>query len=393
MLAFVCLHMFVSIRGKDLLSQKLQETFNRKVKIGVLRTAFPANIYIKDLEVDGLFKIDEIIVGRGLIDIFSRDFNLSFLKVKNPVITLEKLPEKAPQEQAVAAAVQQATIQQAAQEEHISNKLKQARSPYFSSFAIGRLIVSEGALNFIDRSMLDKEIIIRAEHLNLRIDNLNLSGKGIQVASFNLKGVIPWRESVEKGKIEAEGWINLAKRDMQATIKIKDIDGIYLYPYYSSWLNLEKAGIEKANLNFTSNIHGLNNNVAAECHLELTDIVRKPKPAEEPVQREERIASAVLDMFKNLDQGRIVLDFTIRTKMDRPEFGLGNIKMAFKEKVAQARGAASVGPETVLRLPVRLVEGVVKGATNVSKAMVDGTFALGKEIKKSLEQSFKKESK
>jgi hypothetical protein len=178
---------------------------------------------------------------------------------------------------------------------------------------------------------------------------------------------------------------------MQATFKIQDIDGVYLYPYYSNWMDTEKMRIEKANLNFNSNIHALNNNVTAECHLELTDIVRKPRPAEEVAERAEKMVSAALDIFKSLDQGKIVLDFTIRTKMDRPEFGFGNIKMALQHKIAQARSSVSTGPQDLLLFPVKLVEGVIKSAADVSKAMIDGTFAVGNELKKSVEQSFKKE--
>lgn len=405
-LFFLCLHMFVNVRGKDLLSQKLEEAFHRKVKIGSLSTSFPANIYIKNIEVEGLFKINEVVAGRGMVDIFSRDFNLSRLKVIKPVVTLEKLPERPPGEPtpAIAPSLPQSIEAAPAEKSEEKSEEKPEEKPVpppdanplgilkslpVTKFSIGRLIVSDGTVNFTDRSMLSKELTIKAEHVNLRVDNLSFGGRGVQITSFDLKGSIPWRESVEKGKIEAEGWIDFGKKDMQATIKISDIDGVYLYPYYSTWVDLEKIRIVKANLNFNSNIHGLNNNVTAECHIELSDIVRKERPPEEPEEREERIASAVIDMFKTLDQGRIVLDFTIRTKMDRPEFGFGNIKMAVKDKLAQARSSVLKGPQEVFLLPVKLVEGVVKGATDISKAMIDGTFAVGKEIA----QSFKKQPK
>lgn len=396
--------MFVNIRGKSLLSKKLEETFGRGVVIGSLYTTFPANIYIKNIEIKGLFKVDEVVAGRGLIDIFAKDFNLSYLKVVRPVVTLERNPVKLTAEPPVPAPGADAGVEKKPVEQPKAASAGKVAQPsldtiatihktFLSAFSIGRLIVFDGTINFIDRSMGDKELIIKVEHIELKVGNLNFSGRGVQITSFDLKGAIPWREGIEKGKIQAEGWINLAKKDIQATFKIEDIDGVYLYPYYSSWVDLEKVRIEKANLNFNSNIHGLNNNVAAECHLELTDIVRKPRPAEEPAEKEEKIASAVIDMFRTLDQGKIVLDFTIRTKMDRPEFGFGNIKMALQDKLAQARSSAAAGPQEILTLPVRLVEGVVKGATDISKAMIDGTFAVGKEIKDSLEQSFKKEPK
>jgi hypothetical protein len=182
---------------------------------------------------------------------------------------------------------------------------------------------------------------------------------------------------------------------MQATINIQDIDGIYLGPYYSNWIDLEKARIEKANLNFTSNIQGLNNNITADCHLELTDIVRSPRPPEEPQEKAEKITNIVIDTLRALDQGKIVLDFTIKTKMDRPEFGLGNIKMAFEDRIAKVFGPSTSGikPADILLLPLKIIEGSVKGATDISKAVIDGTFAVGNEFKKAVEDSFKTESK
>lgn len=397
--AFLCLHVFVNIRGKDILSQKLEETFNRKIEIGSLYTTFPANLHIKNLKAQGLFKIDEIIAGRGLIDIFRKDFNLFFLKVVRPVITLEKGFIKSTTEALAPADI---NLQKSSSDNQPKaetkllppnlNPLAVLQNRFLPTrFSIGRLIVSDGAVNFIDNSLGDKELVIKVEHINFRVDNLNFSGRGIQITSFDLKGTIPWREGIEKGRISAEGWFNLFKKDMQTSLKIENIDGVYLYPYYSQWVDLEKARIESATLNFTSNIHGLNNNVTADCHLELTNIVRKRRPDDESPEKAERIADTILGMFKAADQGKIALHFTIRTKMDRPEFGFSDIKTAFEEKLAQARSPNGVKPENILLLPVKILEGAVKGATDVSKAVIDGTFAVGNEVKKAVEGAFKKE--
>ena len=113
---------------------------------------------------------------------------------------------------------------------------------------------------------------------------------------------------------------------MLASLKIENIDAIAFYPYYSTWVDLEKARIEKAKLNFSSKIRGKDNDISAQCHLELTDIVRKVRPPEEAQQKAERLTDAVLDMFKAMNQGKVVLDFTLHTKMDHPQFGFENIK-------------------------------------------------------------------
>jgi len=151
---------------------------------------------------------------------------------------------------------------------------------------------------------------------------------------------------------------------------------------------LEKARIEKAKLNFTSDICGINNNLTAQCHLELTDIVRRPRAPEEPQEKAERIADAVLGIFKAMDQGKIVLDFTIRTKMDKPVFGFGDIRNAVESKINGGR-KSGISAQGFAMLPAKLVEGTVKGATDFSKALIVGTYDVGEEIFKSVRDAFK----
>ncbi|MFA5028400.1 MAG: hypothetical protein WC713_11050, partial [Candidatus Methylomirabilota bacterium] len=127
------------------------------------------------------------------------------------------------------------------------------------------------------------------------------------------------------------------------------------------------------------------------CHIELTDIVRKQRPPDEYSEKEERLTTAVIDLFKTLDKGKIVLDFTVRTKMDKLEFGFGDIQMAFEEKISRRKGKnASDNIVSILLLPAKLVEGTIKGATDISKAVIDGSFAIGKEIKDSVQGKQKK---
>jgi hypothetical protein len=203
--------------------------------------------------------------------------------------------------------------------------------------------------------------------------------------------LLPWSETEEAGRIEADGWVNLFKKDMQATVNIQDIDGIYLYPYYSKWVDLEKARIEKAKLNLTSNIHGLDNDITANCHLELLDIVRKPRSPDEAKEKAEKIADAVIDIFRALNQGKIVLDFTIKTKMTKPQFGMGDVKSAVENKLTEATKGTSFQPEDALWFPMKILEGGVKSTAGVAKAFIDGSFAVGTELKRAVQGAFKRE--
>jgi predicted nucleotidyltransferase len=80
--------------------------------------------------------------------------------------------------------------------------------------------------------------------------------------------------------------------------------------------------------------------------------------------------------------------------MDRPEFGFGDIKMAFEEKLTQGTKSKGINIEDILVLPAKLLQGTVKSATDLSKAVIDGTVAVGREITKAvIIDPFKKEKK
>lgn len=371
LIAIYCIaYAFILTKGKAIIQKVLQDLTHKKVTIGFFDITFPLNLEIKNIDIEGAGKIEKIMVSPSLLSLITGNVALNSLRIIKPEITYEKelapfYPESVP-----ATPFAQ----------------KEKRKPL--RLILKRINIRDGKINFIDHTAGRESIKIIIKDINFNLTNLYLFPASV-IANFELKGNIPWQQEQEVGKIEADGWINFFKKDMQATLKIQDIDGVYLYPYYSRWIDLGKAGIESATLNFTSNINGLNNNITAECHLELTNIVRKERPIEE-LSKEEKITETILDFFKTLSQGKIVLDFTIRTKMDRPEFGFSDIKMAFEDKLAKARNNNAFKPQDIVSLLGKILEGTVKGATNFSKAVIAGTLAVGNELKKAVQDSFKK---
>ncbi len=401
-LVFICLHAFVNIFGKSLAIKKISQVFNREVVLETLSTSFPATIRITNIEAKGLFKVKEVVAGSGLFDIFRRSLRLSLLKVVNPELILARNPLPA-QALAVQATPESAgalatTTPAAPVAPSVSSELgggpgDLARAKFLlPRLLIRHLIITDGSVQFTDNIEQDRSIKIKVEKINLKADNVDFSGKGKHITYFNFSGLVPWRESQEAGRIEANGWVNLFKRDIQATLKVQDIDGVYLHPYYAKWVDLEKVRIERAKLNFTSDIQGLNNDITAACRLELTDIVRTPRSADESKEKAEKITDIVLDMFRALNQGKIVLDFTIKTKLDNPEFGIGDIKSAAEIKLSKAR-RGGINPLDVFFLPVKIVEGSVKVTTEITKAVIVGSFAVGNEFKNAIKGSFTREPK
>ncbi len=396
---FIAAHVYVNLKGRELLTRKLTDVFKREVKVGTVYSSLPFNIYARNIEVKDLFTIDKIYGGAAFFDLVNKSLDFSTLKIYNPKVTLVRSIVK-PTEP-IAPAPAPALSETAAPGDKVFNKALLAEAskdivfkPTLASpgFFARRVRILGGEFTFVDKNTgTDKNITIRANKINVNIENFNLTAAGFPIISFLLNGKIPWTQGKEEGSVAFQGWVNLVKKDIQATLRVRDIDGLYLYPYYATWVNLEKSRIERARLDFTSVIHGLNNEVSADCRLELSDIAFKPRAPEEQKERGEKLAEIVLDMFKSMGQGNISLDFTVKTKLDSPVFCFSDIKMAIENKLSKAREGTGITPEGVAQVPGKIIGGTVKSFSDITKAVIAGSVGIGKELTSAIGGAFKKE--
>ncbi|MBU3958851.1 MAG: DUF748 domain-containing protein, partial [Candidatus Omnitrophica bacterium] len=277
-------YLFIAFQGKAIIVKKLQDLTQKKVSMDYIGFSGPLNLEIKNLQIEGLLKADYVFISPSILGFFMGRVALDEVKIVKPELTFEKVPSQIP---ATAPAVG-------------GGAPVQAKKRYTLPLIIKQIDIKDGRLDFIDRTVGTEGMKIIIKDISFHLDNLYIFPRSV-VTNFKLQGKVPWQQEAEEGKIEFAGWINLLKRDMQATLRIEDIDGIHFYPYYSKWVDLEKSRIEKAKLNFNSDIQGLNNDITANCHLELTDIVFRPRTPEEEMKKAEKIATAVLDIFRALN--------------------------------------------------------------------------------------------
>ncbi len=384
---FSFVYLFLLFEAKNILVKKIEQLSGCKTSISKLIITLPFNLSVKKIEITGLIKADEIYLSPSLVNFLFGRFAFNEIRVVKPELTYQRIPPAI-----VADTTSSANIVIDAKQAPVVNSpvtVTNVKRNKTWPVIIKKLRISSGKLNFIDSTAASGSISVVIKGIELSIDNLSSQPSNL-VSKFFLKGNLSWNTGEPDGKISLEGWLNTDKKDVQATLKIEDIDAIVFYPYYSTWVDLNKARIEKAKLRFTSNISGKNNDVTAECHLELVDMVRKVRLPEEPQQKAERVTDAVLDILKTMDNGKVVLDFVLHTKMDRPEFGFANIKSAFEGKLKQARASSGLRPQDMLLWPGKWVQSGIKSGTSLTTAMVDGVFALSNGIKKFFEDIINK---
>lgn len=365
--------------AKTIITNKIQKTTGLKTSISKLSILPPLNIEVRGLEINGLIKADRVYIAPSIRSLLFGKLAFNKIMIGGPEITYQRIPPLEPIKDIRAPVVEN-------QGEPIASVATQNKS---FPVIIKSLKVYSGRLNFSDATTASGKISVLIKDINFYITNLStFDTKG--VSNFDLKGNLSWNTGEPDGRILLQGWVDFYKKDMQATLKIENIDAIVFYPYYSTWVDLDKARIQKANLNFNCDVRGVNNDASADCHLELVNMVRKVRLLEEPEQKAERLTDAVLDMFKSMDQGKVVLDFVLHTKMDRPEFGFNNIKSAFEGKLMQARSSAGLRPQDVLSWPGRWLQNGIKTGTDLSNAVIDGIFDLSNGIKKFFEDRMNK---
>ncbi|MFH0791252.1 MAG: DUF748 domain-containing protein [Candidatus Omnitrophota bacterium] len=395
--AAISLYLFLVFQGKNVIIKQIEGLTKKKVTIERCNIRPFFKLELSNLQIQDTAKIDSAFVHLNLSTLLGFiTGNLIYDEVwlKKPEFKLEiASPLQAESCLLGASSDNAADIPKVSSPgaKKVNGKINQIKPPPLL-LILKHVNISDGKIDFIDHRAGKNGIRIILKDLSLDLTNQNLLTPPI-ITNFELAANIPWVEGEEEGKLKINGWVNLVKKDLRANLEIEGIDGIYLYPYYSNWIELEKTGVKKAKLNFISNITGINNMLTAECHIELTDIVCQKHAPEESREKSERITNTVLDAFKQMDKGKIVLDFTIRTKMDKPIFNLGDIKMAFEEKLGAAFRNNQITSTDVLMFPARLLEGTVKATTDASKAMVLGTFSISNELWRTFEASFKRQAK
>jgi len=369
------------IHGEKIIIHRLQEITGRRVSLSSFDYIPPFTLRI------GRLKIDDLLTVSSLDAVLSPwSFVKRGLFFKNIVLYYPKFSYKRNIFVGGDKAKPSKTISFSP-----GKYLRKAQGVQGNLFRLGvqNLQIKNGRFEFVDRGVIPEGLRFSLKDIDLRVDNLFIP---FLATDFFLSAKIPWSKGGAEGVLRVEGWLNIFKKSMEAKVSVEDIDGLYFYPYYAQWVNLEKSRIEKATLNFYSDIHGLNNLATVHCKVEIKDIVFKLRSPEEVESKEERIARAVLDIFKKISQdNKIVFEHTFQTRMDRFEFGLNQLKDSLEERIRGAKGSNMVGGGELFLFPARLLVNFFKGVTDLTSAVVKGTLGVGLQVGKTIGDSFKKD--
>jgi hypothetical protein len=160
---------------------------------------------------------------------------------------------------------------------------------------------------------------------------------------FRLAAGILDAQDAPLGGVSAQGGYNLMKKDLQAELRVKDLQAAYFSPYYGDFLSQRK--VLSARLNFSADAQARSNNLNLDCRLELSDLVYEQQ---QPTSGQQLpgfdFSGKALDLFLDRE-GCLKLDFRLQTKLDKPEFMQEKLKKIILQ--AAAKNLASQPPEDI----------------------------------------------
>jgi hypothetical protein len=311
---FLASAVFVAIKGKSIAVSVIEKSLSRKVALESIRFSAPFSVAVDNLDIENLIKARRIIITPSLIGFVSGHIALNQVKLVNPEIFIIR---------------------------EVDGSWNLPRPEGKSSLLIAGIDIDNGVLNFIDKKIGPAGSSVRAKDINLKIHTSLLSARPLNV-NFSLKSNIPSKDEKTKGTINISGWVNWLKKDMKGNIELSDLDALQFLPYYEDYL---PSPLKSGRIFFNSDLSAKNNNLVADCHLSVKDLIFEKK-------EEKDVSISILDLvtggLKNENQ-EVNLDFTVQTKLDRPRVDVA--------KLTGSVVAKSLG-ESMIRNPEETIEKV-----------------------------------
>ncbi len=356
-LAYLIVFILVAAKGKALVIEQLESALGKEVSIGHLGLKLPAGLLINDLSIKDLAQVEKIHAVFSLSRALRGKLFVKEVSIVSPVITVKRVPS---QGKAAKPSISKESEEEEKEEEEEVKAV------------IRHIGLRDGVVNFIDPGAGKDGVSITVEDITVEVNNLVFIEKPNK-ADFKITAIVPSTDNAQAGAIKLSGWVDYYKKDIQAKLDVEGIDALALSAYYSFWVDPQDRGIEQADFNFRSDISGENNKILAKCKLELANIKFKSTTTQESSNGIENIAAALLGAAGAYQKDAMALEFTIATKLDKPEFKLKNI---------------SVGMNDLLSFGVKAGKGKIEGATEqtieAATTVIDEVLSVGKDLPQKL---------
>lgn len=329
---------FVNIKAKDIAVEKLEVLLDKDVSIESISLVPFLGVKAKDVSIEHMLSCSELYVkldvlktikhGIGIKNILINDLLIEIVKQGDGAIDfpvpLPVVPKEMP-------AVKAEDAEEA--EEEVEVKAVKEKGLY-----IGQFKLKNAKVVYVDAADPNQDNIeFPIDIAQLKYFTYPVKGK----MRFKLESGLKMGSLLYDKNIKLNGWLDLAKKDMDAELQVKDIPlpliNVFLPENYKS----NDLGIEDAKLRFIAELNAKDNDLIVKGVLSLLQYhFFKDKSDDITIT----LAQTILESLKT-DNGYPEYSFTINTKLDAPQFDIAQLELGIKdaqEKVVEGIGKSII---------------------------------------------------
>lgn len=296
---FVVASVFVAIYGKKIVQEQIEQNLKLKTNIGSIRLNLPIKVVINKIQLGELFKAEQISFSPDILGLVAGKIVLADLRVVQPVINLEQSAEG---------------------KLNLLELNKQGKPP---AIYITSIEIQNGRFNFLDRKVTPDGLLVMLDKINITVSKVMFPPTSLNV-KFKARAEILNQDAKQIGQLVSSGWVDFRPKNMDATFELKDLQVLYFEPYYGEFLSKKK--LLSANLDLASTLKAKNNDLVIGVDFKLSGLVyAKDEPQQESSLPSFDLVKNTLDLFTDR-KGNLDLNFTINTKLDKPEISISDLK-------------------------------------------------------------------
>lgn len=296
----------VGLYAKPFITGQLEKNLNTRVTLEKVNFSLPFGIILTNLNIGDLFKADKIS--------FSLPANV---KLVNPVVNL---------------------VQDENKKLNLPKLKEGGNAP---AIVLTGVSIENGRLIFSDKTVSPEGFKVILDKINGRVSKVNFPLTSLD-ARFAFSAEFVTESLKHIGSINFSGWANFIQKSMDAKLQISDLDVTHFSPYYGDFISSRK--LLSAKLNTVSVFKAENNELVIDTHFKLSDLIYAQEQSSEGELPTLDITKSALDLFTDRD-GKLILDFRLKSKFDKPEFNTKQLKKVILN--AAAKNLANQPPEDV----------------------------------------------
>ncbi len=308
----VVLNLVVSLFGKKIVVEQIEENLNMPVSLSGMSVSFPLSINLLGLQIGDLGRVKRISLAPSLLGFLAGKIVLNRLVVVEPMVTI------------VRGATGQFNLPQLA---------VKGREP---PFLLAGLVIKNGTIKFIDKKIDSQGYETILQDINVSLSKVSLPPTSL-FTRYRLSADIVDPKGLMLGNLSGSGWIDFGPKDMDGNFQLQDVQATYFSPYCGDLFGdlLAQKSLSSAKLNFNADLKAKGDDLKIACHLALSDFVYNKVQA--PREKEAIPISIpnILNVFMN-KEGKIDLNFTTETRLSQPSFNILKIVSgAVKKNIAE----------------------------------------------------------